>query len=168
MTVLAVIKVLLHRYSNQQDICVGTVVAGRQQRELDELVGFFVNTLALRNEVSSDDSFHGLLEKVKVTTLEAFANQDLPFEKVVEAVSRNSDLSRTPLFQVMLSWQNTPNVPAIHLGEVTLSAETFVHNTAKFDLTFNITESTGGFKGCYRILHRSLCGTRIEMMLVHF
>src|SRR4030088_2195589 len=84
MTLLTAFKVLLYRYSGQEDICVGTPVAGRNQQELEGLIGFFVNTLALRSQVRGDMSFNGLLEEVKATTLGAYAHQEVPFEKVVD------------------------------------------------------------------------------------
>ena len=96
MLLLAAFKVLLHRYSSQDDISVGTSIASRQQKELEGLVGFFVNTLALRTEFSSDISFAALLEKVKSTTLEAYEHQDIPFDKVVEVAVGERDASRTP------------------------------------------------------------------------
>ncbi len=103
ITLLSAFKVLLHRYSNQEDICVGTSIADRPQREVERLIGFFVNTLALRSEINSNSSFIDLLREVKRTTLEAYEYQDLPFEKVVEAVVKHRDTSRHPLFQVKSS-----------------------------------------------------------------
>ncbi|MEO7533118.1 MAG: amino acid adenylation domain-containing protein, partial [Ferruginibacter sp.] len=146
MTLLAAFQVLLYRYSGQEDICVGTPIANRGQQELEELVGFFVNTIALRTEVNGNKSFTGLLQQVKATTLEAYANQDVPFEKVVDAVVRERDMSRTPLFQVMFILQNTPDVPAFRLGEVQLSSEGYQHTTSKFEITFNITDTKTGLQ----------------------
>ena len=111
MTLLAVFKVLLYRYSGQEDICVGTTVAGRNQQELEGLIGFFINTLALRSQVKGDMRFTALLQEVKETALEAYAHQEVPFEKVVDAVVKTRDMSRHPLFQVLFSLQNTPEVP---------------------------------------------------------
>jgi non-ribosomal peptide synthetase component F len=85
MTLLAAFKVLLHHYSGQKDICVGTAIAGRQQQEVEELIGFFINTLALRTIVNGSDTFNEILAQVKATTLEAYDNQEVPFEKVVDA-----------------------------------------------------------------------------------
>jgi non-ribosomal peptide synthetase component F len=141
MTVLAAFKVLLHRYSGQQDICVGSPIANRTQQELEGMIGFFVNTLALRNEVKSDVSFTELLEQVKTTMLDAYANQDAPFERVVDAVVRDRDMSRSPLFQVMFSWQNISEIPDFSLGELILSKERAEHTTSKFDITFTVTDT---------------------------
>src|SRR5207237_1205999 len=111
MTLLATFKVLLYRHSGQQDICLGSPIAGRQQQELEGLIGFFVNTLALRNDVRWDTSFTDLLQQVRSTTLEAYEHQEVPFETVVEAVVRERDLSTDPLVQVMFVLQNTPRIP---------------------------------------------------------
>ncbi|MGI8581612.1 MAG: condensation domain-containing protein, partial [Chitinophagaceae bacterium] len=116
MTTLAAFKVLLYRYTAQEDICVGTAIANRTRHEVEDLIGFFVNTLALRNEVNGETSFTELLQKVKKTTIEAYENQEVPFEKVVEAVVKERDRSRNPLFQVMFVWQNTPEVSDLRLG----------------------------------------------------
>ncbi|MEJ7675699.1 MAG: condensation domain-containing protein [Chitinophagaceae bacterium] len=142
MTLLAAFKTLMHRYSGQQDICVGTPVANRAQQELEELIGFFVNTLAIRSEVKSDASFIELLQQVKSTTLEAYEYQDVPFEKVVEVVVKERDLSRNPLFQVLLVMQNTPEVQEFRLGEVQLSVEGYTHETTKFDISIFFTETS--------------------------
>jgi amino acid adenylation domain-containing protein len=146
MTLLAAFKVLLYRYSGQEDICVGTPVANRNQHEVDGLIGFFVNTLALRSGVNSDMTFANLLSKVKQTTLQAYEYQDVPFEKVVEAVVRERDQSRSPLFQVMFVLQNTPTIPVLQLGEMTLQQNAAGHDTAKFDITLFVIESANGLR----------------------
>ncbi len=168
MTLLAAFKVLLHRYSGQQDICVGSPVANRTQQEVEGLIGFFVNTLALRSEVKSEASFSELLQQVKVTMLEAFEHQDVPFEKVVEAVVKERDLSRNPLFQVMLVVQNTSEVPALRLGEVQLSGEEFVQDTAKFDITFFLTDTTSGLQGTVEYATDLYNESTIIRMMDHF
>jgi amino acid adenylation domain-containing protein len=146
MTLLSAFKVLLYRYSGQEDICVGTPIAGRQQQELEGLIGFFVNTLALRSQVEGELSFTELLQAVKVTTLEAYANQEIPFEKVVEAVATERDLSRNPLFQVMFIMRNQPDIPELRLGDVELSRAGHEHTTSLFDLSFFITETPNGLQ----------------------
>ncbi|WP_225000435.1 non-ribosomal peptide synthetase, partial [Cesiribacter sp. SM1] len=146
MSLLAAFKVLLYRYSGQEDICVGSPIAGRVQPELEPMIGFFVNTLTLRSGLSGEKSFRELLKQVKQTTLEAYSHQDLPFEKVVEAVGVSRDMSRSPLFQVMFSLQNTPAVPSIALGGLTLSNESIKNPTTKFDLTLDITVRPEGLQ----------------------
>ncbi|MDQ6610395.1 MAG: condensation domain-containing protein, partial [Bacteroidota bacterium] len=144
MTLLAAFKILLHRYTGQNDICVGTPIAGRQQAEVEDLIGFFVNTLALRTDVNSNATFLELLEQVKLTTLEAYENQEVPFEKVVDAVVLERDISRNPIFQAMFVLRNTPEVPELKLKHVTLSAENTRHTTAKFDIQIFLTETSDG------------------------
>ena len=146
MTLLAAFKVLLHRYSGQEDICIGSPIANRSQKELEGLIGFFVNTIAIRSEIKPDLSFKELLQKVRAVTLEAYEHQDVPFEKVVEAVVKERDMSRNPVFQVMLVMQNNPKVQTLRLGEVELSAEGYTHETAQFDITFSIIESIDGLR----------------------
>ena len=168
MTLLSVLKVLLYRYSGQRDICVGTGVAGRQHQELENLIGFFVNTLALRSEIRNDTSFIDLLQQIKSTTLAAYAHQEVPFEKVVEAVVAERDMSRNPLFQVMFVLQNTPDVPSFELGSVTLSKENYQHTTAQFDLSFSLTESDLGLEIELEYCTDLYTAVTIEQMLRHY
>ncbi|HSU49872.1 MAG TPA: amino acid adenylation domain-containing protein, partial [Segetibacter sp.] len=119
---------------------VGGGIAGRSQHEVEQLIGFFVNMLTFRNNVNSDLSFIELLSQVKETTLEAYSNQDVPFEKVVDTIVTERDLSRNPIFQVTFILQNTPKVPELKLGNVEFLIEEAQHTTSKFDLTFSITE----------------------------
>jgi amino acid adenylation domain-containing protein len=133
MTLLAAFNVLLYRYTGQRDICIGTPVANRTQRATENLIGFFVNTLALHNHIS-DIPFRSLLQQVKQCTLDAYAHQDIPFEKVVERLAGARDLSRSPLFQVMFVLQNTPRMPVVDLDDVSLDVLPVETGTAKFDL----------------------------------
>jgi amino acid adenylation domain-containing protein len=146
MTLLAVFKVLLYRYSGQEDICVGTPIAGRNRQELEGLIGFFVNTLAMRSQLRADMSFNELLQDVKTTTLEAYSHEDVPFEKVVDTVVKVRDRSRNPLFQVMFILQNTPDVPELKLGGLTLSGEGNQRTTSQFDITFVVNETSSGIQ----------------------
>ena len=168
MTLLAAFKVLLYRYSHQQDICVGSPIAGRQQQELEPLIGFFVNTLALRSELKGDLSFSDLLQQVKKTTLEAYENQDVSFEKVVDEVVKERDLSRTPLTQVQLVLRNTPEIPALEFGELTLSAEAHERTTTQFDITFFVTETRGGLQIVAEYSTDLYNGPTIKKMILHF
>ncbi|MBA2762471.1 MAG: AMP-binding protein, partial [Segetibacter sp.] len=147
MTLLAAFKVLLYRYSGQQDICIGTPTAGRQYHEVEDLIGFFVNMLSLRSEVNGDTTFIELLQQVRTLTLEAYEYQEVPFEKVVEAVVKERDMSTPPLFQVMFDVGTESNVSKLQLGELEIFPETFPHNTAKFDLSFSIAQTDLGLKG---------------------
>jgi non-ribosomal peptide synthetase component F len=160
--------VLLYKYSGQQDICVGSPIANRTQQELEGLIGFFVNTLALRSEVTADAFFTELLQQVKATTLEAYENQDVPFEKVVDAVVKERDQSRSPLFQVMFILQNTPEVPELSLGELKLLPEGHQHTNSKFELTFTITETSQGLQGSVEYCTDLFTSVTIERMVSHF
>ncbi|KRD35527.1 hypothetical protein ASE35_20460 [Lysobacter sp. Root916] len=140
-------SLLLSRLSGQDDVVVGVPVANRQRREVEALVGFFVNTLALRTRLSEPLTVAGLLAQVKETTLEAFAHQELPFEQVVEAVQPARSLSHSPLFQVMLSLNNTPGGDAMELPGLTLSQVQSEHTIAKFDLSLSLNDGGTGLHG---------------------
>ncbi|RZK74402.1 MAG: amino acid adenylation domain-containing protein, partial [Pedobacter sp.] len=147
MTLLSAFKVLLHRYSNQKDICVGSPIAGRSHKAVEGMVGFFVNTLALRSNVDSENEFIELVAQVKSTLLDAYTHQEIPFEKVVDAVVKDRDQSRNPLFQVMFTFQNTPEMVELRLGDVELNAESFLNTTVKFELGFTFKETEDGIFG---------------------
>jgi len=168
MTLLAAFKVLLYRYSGQEDICVGTPVAGRNQQELEGLIGFFINTLALRSRVRGDASFTELLKEIKGTTLEAYSHQEAPFEKVVDAVVKERDMSRSPLFQVMLILQNTPDIPELRLGELLLSSEAAGHTTSKFDISLFLNETNTGINGTVEYNTDLYKGETIGKMMSHY
>ena len=168
MTLLAGFKLMMNRYSGQQDICIGTVVAGRQQQELEELIGFFVNTLALRSEVNNDESFNDFLQKVKQTTIEAQEHQDVPFEKVVDTVVKERSLSRHPLFQTVFVLQNTPESENFKLGDLELSLEKTIHDTSRFELTYSMYLSENGLEGSIEYCSDLYTEQTIERMTTHF
>jgi amino acid adenylation domain-containing protein len=143
MTLIAAFKVLLLRYTGQQDMLVGTPIANRNRTEVEGLIGLFINTLVLRTDMSGDPSFRELLGRVKEVALGAYGNQDVPFEKLVEELQPERDLSRTPLFQVMFVMQNNP-MPELKLGNVTMSPVIIEGATSKFDLTLSIMEEADG------------------------
>ncbi|MGV9251183.1 non-ribosomal peptide synthase/polyketide synthase [Streptomyces sp. NPDC003697] len=146
MTLLTACQVLLARWAGQEDVAVGTVTAGRERPELHDLVGMFVNTLVLRGRVRPDRSFRELLAATRDTVLEAFAHQDVPFERVVDALQPERDTSRTPLFQVMVALHNlgaeAPRLPGLHVEPVTPPVR-----NATFDLAFDFVEHDGGLTG---------------------
>ena len=143
---LAVFNVLLFRYSGQEDIAVGTPIANRNRKEIENLIGFFVNTLVLRTDLARKPSFVELLGRVKKMTLDAYANQDVPFEKLVEVISPERDISRTPLFQVLFAMQNAP-LAEVPLGHLKLQLFNADSRTSKFDLSFGLVEDANGLQG---------------------
>ncbi|MFL5384337.1 MAG: amino acid adenylation domain-containing protein [Longimicrobiaceae bacterium] len=146
MVLLAAYDALLHRWSGETDLVVGSPVAGRVSERLEGLIGFFVNTMAVRVDVGGDPSFRELVGRARRAALDAFAHQDLSFERVVEELRPERTLSRAPLFQVSLILQNTP--PAVlELPRVTLRTEPVDSGTAKFDLSVELTETADGLAG---------------------
>ena len=146
MTLLAAFQTLLHRYTSQTDILVGTPVANRTRREIEPLIGFFVNTLVLRADLSGDPTFRELLGRTREVALQAYAHQDLPFEKLVEELQPERDLSRNPLFQVMFILQNAP-LPKLELEKLTASLVEVETGTAKFDLTLSMQQTEQRLRG---------------------
>jgi amino acid adenylation domain-containing protein len=144
MVLLAAFQAVLHRWSGEEDVVVGTPIANRARPELEGLIGFFDNTLALRTDLSGDPSFAALLGRVRETTLEAYAHQDIPFEKLVEELKVERSLSHTPLFQVMLTLQNTPSGGGVELGGVTIHNREAETGTSRFDLTLILHETGDG------------------------
>ncbi|UOY09328.1 amino acid adenylation domain-containing protein [Muricauda sp. SCSIO 64092] len=144
MVLLAAFKVLLYRYTGQEDICIGTPVANRTQQELEALIGFFVNTLALRSSIEPNRSFIETLQEVKKVTLAAYDHQQAPFEQVVERTVKTRDRATTPLFQVMFELQNIDSKKEITMEGISFSSEDTETQTSKFDLTLIATESDSG------------------------
>jgi amino acid adenylation domain-containing protein len=139
MTLLTAFKILLHKYTGQIDILVGSAIAGRNRAEVKSLIGLFINILVLRTDLSGDPSFQDLLAQVKSSALEAYVHQDLPLEKLVEDLKPNRDLSYHPLFQVMFVLQSVPK-PNLSLSNGSLSYEEGHNGTSKFDLTLFMEE----------------------------
>ncbi|WP_242674888.1 condensation domain-containing protein, partial [Niastella populi] len=146
MTLLAAFKVLLYRYSGQEDICVGTTIANRTQKETEPLIGFFINTLALRSDLRNNPCFLELLGQVKETTLEAYGHQEVPFEMVVDKVVTGRDMSRNPVFDILFTLHNNPQADAIEVGDITLQYEPLESYTTQFDINFNVTETAAGLQ----------------------
>ena len=142
MVLQAGLAALLTRLGAGLDIVIGAPIAGRGERELEDLVGFFVNTLVIRTNVSGDPSFRELVSRVRAYALEAYAHQDVPFERVVEALKPTRSMARHPLFQIMLALQNTPESEVILPG-LTIREEPLVGVVSKFDLTLALCESLG-------------------------
>ncbi|NEQ20723.1 MAG: AMP-binding protein [Microcoleus sp. SIO2G3] len=173
MTLLAVFKTLLYCYSNQEDIIVGSPIAGRTRTETEGLIGFFINTLVLRTDLSGNPSFRELLRRVQNVALGAYAHQDVPFEKLVEELQPERNLSHNPLFQVMFILQNAsiPEVetlPETSLQKLALRPLEVDCGTSKFDLKFSIWESTQGFKGSLEYKTDLFDATTITRIARHF
>ncbi|MCP4656445.1 MAG: amino acid adenylation domain-containing protein, partial [bacterium] len=169
MTLLAAFKVLLHRYSGQPDVVVGTPIANRTHSEIEALIGFFVNTLVLRTDLAGGPSFRELLDRVRETSLGAYSHQDLPFEKLVEELHLERHLNRNPLCQVMFSYQNFPGSAAQVRG-LTLSGlgesgqDT---GTSKFDLTLSVDEVGEELLGALTYNSSLFDGATVQRMLGH-
>ncbi len=146
MTLTAAFQILLQRYSGQDDIVIGTPSAGRNRLELEDLIGFFVNTLALRTNLSGNPGFCELLAQVREVTLGAYANQDLPFEKLVETLNLQRDRNRNPLFQVWFVLQNISHAE-LRLNDLSVEHLSSARESAKFDLAVYMEETAHGAKG---------------------
>ncbi|MEW6737650.1 MAG: amino acid adenylation domain-containing protein, partial [Acidobacteriota bacterium] len=167
MTLLAALDVLLYRYSGQTDISVGTPIANRNCTEIENLIGFFVNTLVMRVELSSKLSFAQLLDRVREAALGAYTHQDVPFEKVVEELQPERDLSRSPLFQVMLAFQNVPS-ETMEFGDLTLKPLVLDFGLAKFDITFVLEERATELIGSIEYNTDLFNTETITRMITHF
>lgn len=143
MTLLAAFKTLLYRYTGQTDILVGSPIASRNRAEIEPLIGFFVNILVLRTNLDGKLSFRELLYRVKSMALGAYVHQDLPFEKLVEELQPERDLSYNPLFQVMFVLQNVP-LPTPKLSDISITSQEGYSGTAKFDLTLFMEDREQG------------------------
>ncbi len=164
MVLLAAFKTLLYRYTRQSDICVGSPIANRQYSETEGLIGMFVNTLALRSQIGGEDTFAGLLAKVKATCLEAYQHQDAPFEKVVDLLHPQRNTAINPLFQVMVALQNGEiRAPGQHIQPYPLES-----GISKFDLIVEFTETAEGLAGSMVYSTALYKRQTIERMAEHF
>ena len=167
MLLLAAFKVLLVRYTGQEDIVVGAPVANRNRAEIEGLIGFFVNTLVMRTDLSGDPSFVEVLRRVREVCLGAYAHQDLPFEKLVEELQPERDVSRNPLFQVIFQLSTAerdsegPSTDVPELPEVNI-------RTAKFDLRLDLAEGPDGVSGFIEYSSDLFEGETIKRMVEHF
>src|SRR4029077_4078446 len=163
MVLLGAWKVLLYRYTGQNDICVGSPIANRQYGETEGLIGMFVNTLALRSQIAGEETFATLLAKVKATCLEAYEHQDAPFEKVVELVRPQRNMAISPLFQVMVSLLNMDIGATEHIEPYALES-----GISKFDLTVEFTETSEGLSGSIEYSTALYKSQTIDRMVEHF
>src|SRR5215213_3103607 len=167
MTLLAAFQTLLFRYTSQADIPVGTSVTNHNHVDTERLVGLFTNTLVLRTYLSGDPTFRELLQRVREVTLEDFAHQDLPFEKLVEELQPQRELSHSPLFQVMLLLQHGP-AANLKLAGLSVSLIDRHNGTAKFDVLLSMVEEAGGLNGWLEYNTDLFEAGTIERLCNHF
>jgi amino acid adenylation domain-containing protein len=167
MIMMAAFQTLLHRYSGQNTIVVGSPIAGRNYKETEELIGFFVNTLVLRTEFSGNPTFKELIARVRKVAIDAYEHQDIPFEKLVEELHPDRNLSYSPLFQVALAFQNVP-LPVVELAGLHLIPVELNGGTSKFDLTLYMTEESETLKAGIEYTVDLFNPPTIERMLGHY
>lgn len=146
MTLLAAFHTLLHRYSGQESILIGSPIANRNRDEIEGMIGFFNNMLVLHADFGDDPPFRELLRRTRTVTLQAYDHQELPFERLVEEFQTTQSTNRSPLFQVMFALQNTPR-PVLKQGALTLRPLTVDNGTARFDLSVSMRENEQGVSG---------------------
>jgi len=167
MLLLSAFKVLLYRYTNQDDIVVGTDIANRDRQEIEGAIGLFFNTLVLRTNLSGDPTFRELLRRVRDVALGAYSHQELPFEKLVEAINPERTLSRMPLFQAKFDLQQAPVQP-LELPGLTVTPLPVDNGTTKFDLRFNLQDTDQGIVGQVEYSTDLFTAARIEREIAHF
>src|SRR5690242_11945727 len=167
MVLLTAFQTLLHRYARQDVIIVGTPIAGRNRQELEGLIGFFINTLVMRADFSENLSFRGLLAQVKETALGAYAHQEFPFDKLVEELQPQRDLSHMPIIQALFALQNTPD-ESIELAGLTITPVNIESGTTQFDLSLNIWERGPTLTGYLAYRSDLFDADTIKRMLAHF
>jgi amino acid adenylation domain-containing protein len=167
MTLLAAFAVLLHRYSGQDDICIGSPFANRNRTEVESIIGFFVNTLVLRTQIKENPSFSDFLNQVPQVILDAHAHQDVPFEQVVEALQPERSSSYNPLFQVMFALENL-SLDTLELPGITLTPELVERGTAQCDLSLLLWETKTGLIGVWEYNTDLFDDATIARMAGHF
>ena len=167
MVLLAAFQLLLGRYSGQEDIVVGCPIAGRRRQELEQLIGFFVNTLVMRADLSGEPSFRELLHRVRRSAIDAYAHQDLPFEKLVEELQPARDLSRQPLFQVMFTLQELA-LGQLDVAGLRVTQMRPAQQTTKFDLTLFLHPTASGLQGSLEYATDLFERDTIERLVEHF
>lgn len=167
MIMVAAFYTLLYRYTGQEDMTVGAMVANRNLKMLEPLIGFFTNSLVLRANLSGEISFRELLSRVKKVTLAAYANQDIPFEKIVEELHLERDLSQNPLFQVLFSLQNIPNITPAFVG-LDVNPVELNSDFARFDLAVDLWEMNQGLTAVFEYNSDLFLPATISRMAGHY
>ena len=168
MTLLAVFQILLFRYSGQRDFLIGTPIAGRSQIEMESLIGFFVNTLVLRAQLTGQPTFREVLKQVRETCLQAYTFQDVPFEKLVEALQPTRDPSRHPFFQVMFQLTHAGRNESLHLLHLEVESMRAGTQTAKFDLSLGLTLTPDCLKGLFVFNTDLFDSSTIQRLATHY
>ena len=167
MTLLAAFGILLHRYSGQDDICIGSPFANRNHQETEPIIGCFVNTLVLRTHVEENPSFSQFLQQIRSIVWDAHAHQDLPFEQVVEALQPERSLGYNPLFQVMFVLENF-SLDTLELPDISLTPEMLERGTSQFDLSLSIWQTQQGLIGSWEYNSDLFEADTIARMTGHF
>jgi len=167
MTMLAALKTLLYRYSSQEDITVGTLIAGRNRKETEKLIGLFINAVALRTDLAGGPTFSELLKRVREVTLGAYAHQDLPFERLVEHLHAERDMSRSPLFQILFLFQNAP-LGTLELPGITLAPLEYYSGAVGYDLMISVREQGQNLHVKWEYSKDLFNETTIKRMLQHY
>ncbi|MFL6194099.1 MAG: amino acid adenylation domain-containing protein [Thermoanaerobaculia bacterium] len=167
MVLLAAFQALLHRYTGQDEVVVGSPIANRERSEVEGLIGFFVNTLVLRTGFDGDPAFQDLVGRAREVALGAYAHQSLPFEMLVEELEPERDLGRQPLFQIMFQLQNVP-LPAFEIAGVAIEALPVEMGTALFDLGLDLMETPSGLLAVARYATDLFDPATVRRLLEHF
>src|ERR1700681_2518405 len=170
MTLLAGFMALLYRYTGETDIVVGAPIANRTRPEVEDLIGFFVNTLVLRADISPECKFRELIRRVRSAAIEAYAHQDLPFEKLVRELQPERQVAYNPLFQVMFAYQTAGPAESSAIAEAesaSSSVPKVVVGTAKFDLTLFVMDAGRSLAGAIEYNTDLFDAVRIERMIAH-
>ena len=165
-TLLAAFQVLLHRYTGQHDIVVGSPIANRNHIEIEKLIGFFANTLVMRSDLSGNPTFRELLSQVREMTLDAYAHQDLPFEKLVDELQPQRDLSHAALIQVLFVLQNASDV-SLRLVDLDVCPLEISNGTTKFDVSLELVDTEDGLTGSIQYSLDLFDYTTIARMVGH-
>jgi amino acid adenylation domain-containing protein/non-ribosomal peptide synthase protein (TIGR01720 family) len=167
MVMLTAFKILLHRYTGETDLLVGMPVANRNHKQIESLIGFFVNSLVLRTSLEFDPDVEELLSRVRTSSSKAYSHQDLPFDRIVDELQPARDLSHNPIFQVMFAFQNTPDLPR-SMADIQMDLEVLDNNTSVFDLTLNLHDSVSGIYGYIEYCNEIFDADTIERMQGHY
>ncbi len=166
MVLLAAYQALLSRYTGQEDIVVGSPIANRTRSEIEDLIGFFVNSVVLRADLSGNPTFSEVLRRVQQLSLDAYDHQDLPFERLVHELNPERDLARTPLYQTVFAMQNVPRIelqlPGVVIGDYPVEA-----HTARFDLELYLHEHPTGIRGVFSYNVDLFDASTVERMAAH-